>query len=158
MAARTSRGKCELSATVDQVSREDHEAEGLRLIYVALTRAREHMFIFTHRSNYEFKGLYRWKPKDVFFSPSVFVHRIRYFAPESCQVCTPSLALSMHDPGMQVERNIIACNCQARSIASAPALPLASMCCRLLLAWTQVEVFRTQKEIKEGMPAHWEHV
>ncbi|KAK9791159.1 hypothetical protein WJX73_008255 [Symbiochloris irregularis] len=65
--------------------REEHDAEGQRLVYVALTRAREHLFLYTERSNFEFDSDY-WGPHKVAHEPSPFVRKIRRNAPGCCEV------------------------------------------------------------------------
>ncbi|KAK9791154.1 hypothetical protein WJX73_006138 [Symbiochloris irregularis] len=67
-------------------TREEHAAEGQRLVYVALTRAREHLFIFTMRNQQEFFWKWTWKPRCVYNRPSDFVKKIKERAPECCEV------------------------------------------------------------------------
>ncbi|KAK9791160.1 hypothetical protein WJX73_010433 [Symbiochloris irregularis] len=66
-------------------TREEHDAEGQRLVYVALTRAREHLFLYTERSKYKFSSA-QWAPRCAYFRPSPFVSKIRRNAPDCCEV------------------------------------------------------------------------
>ncbi|KAK9791146.1 hypothetical protein WJX73_001259 [Symbiochloris irregularis] len=64
---------------------EEHEAEGQRLVYVALTRAKQHMYIYTQRNEKALCSDF-WTPDHVDNHPPDFVRKIKARASTSCEV------------------------------------------------------------------------